>query len=41
MITIVQRLTKAAYNAQMTDKIAKGDQKLTQVASNALNNLGY
>jgi hypothetical protein len=32
---------KAAYNAQMTDKIAKGDQKLTQVASNALNNLGY
>ena len=32
---------KTAYNAQITDKIANGDQKLTQVASNALDNLGY
>jgi len=32
---------KAAYNAQITDKIANGDQKLTQVASNAINDNGY
>jgi|TARA_B110000114_G_scaffold105976_1_gene111428 hypothetical protein len=32
---------KTAYNTQITDKIANGDQKLTQVASNALDNLGY
>jgi hypothetical protein len=32
---------KAAYDAEIRSKIAGGDQKLTQVASNALNNLGY
>jgi hypothetical protein len=32
---------KAAYNAQITSKITNGDQKLTQLASNALTNLGY
>lgn len=32
---------KAAYDAQLRNRIASGDQKLTQVASNALNNLGY
>ena len=32
---------KAAYNAQITEKIDNGDQKLTQLASNAVNNLGY
>jgi len=32
---------KAAYTAQITNKIANNDQKLTQIASNALSNLGY
>ena len=32
---------KAAYDSQISSKIAAGDQKLTQVASNALNSLGY
>jgi len=32
---------KAAYDSQISNKIAAGDQKLAQVASNALNNLGY
>jgi hypothetical protein len=32
---------KAAYNAQITEKIDNGDQKLTQLASNALTDLGY
>jgi hypothetical protein len=32
---------KAAYDSQISSKIASGDQKLTQVASNALNSLGY
>ncbi len=32
---------KAAYNTQILNKIAAGDQKLTQLASNALNGLGY
>ena len=32
---------KAAYDSQISDSIAAGDQKLTQVASNALNSLGY
>jgi hypothetical protein len=32
---------KASYNAQISNNIAGGDQKLTQLASNALNNLGY
>ena len=32
---------KSAYNAQLVSKIANGDQKLTQVASNALTDLGY
>lgn len=32
---------KAAYNSQITGKIANGDQKLTQLASNALVSLGY
>ena len=30
---------KAAYNSQVINKIASGDQKLAQVASNAINNL--
>ena len=32
---------KAAYDAQIASKIASGDQKLTQIASNALTDLGY
>jgi hypothetical protein len=32
---------KAAYDSQISNKIAAGDQKLAQVASNALNSLGY
>jgi hypothetical protein len=32
---------KAAYNAEISAKVAGGDQKLTQLASNALDNLGY
>jgi hypothetical protein len=32
---------KAAYNAEILAKVAGGDQKLTQLASNALDNLGY
>ena len=32
---------KAAYNAQIASKIANGDQNLTQIASNALTDLGY
>lgn len=32
---------KAAYDSQIASKIASGDQKLTQVASNALTDLGY
>lgn len=32
---------KAAYDAQLRNGIANGDQKLTQVASNALKDLGY
>jgi len=31
---------KAAYDKQISDKIEGGDQKLTQVASNAINSLG-
>ena len=31
---------KAAYDKQISDKIGAGDQKLTQVASNAINSLG-
>ena len=31
---------KAAYTTQITSKISKGDQKLTQLASNAINGLG-
>ena len=30
---------KAAYDSQIADKISQGDQKLSQVASNAINNL--
>ena len=30
---------KSAYNSQISDKISSGDQKLTQVASNAISNL--
>ena len=32
---------KAAYTAQLQNSIANGNQKLTQVASNALSDLGY
>ena len=32
---------KSAYNAQIASKIANGDQNLTQIASNALNGLGF
>jgi hypothetical protein len=32
---------QASYTAQVTNKIANGDQKLTQLASNALTNLGF
>ena len=32
---------KAAYDAQISSSISAGDQKLTQLASNALSNLGY
>jgi hypothetical protein len=32
---------KAAYDAQLQNRIATGDQKLTQVASSALKELGY
>ena len=32
---------KAAYDSAIKSKIASGDQKLTQLASNALNSLGY
>jgi hypothetical protein len=31
---------KSAYNKQVTDSIAGGNQKLAQVASNAINNIG-
>ena len=31
---------KAAYATQITSKISKGDQKLTQLASNAINGIG-
>jgi hypothetical protein len=32
---------KSAYDAQLATSIASGNQKLTQVASNALTDLGY
>ena len=32
---------KLVYNAQIQSQISNGSQKLTQVASNALNNLGF